>query len=219
MQPIAFVKCDNSNGKSAHATAQDPATTTEELSGDQVSDLYQSIVMNAHSTPPNNAPLLDDTPGALTTYLYCDTCEMDITGPEHYQSLAHLIGKQQHGDPLPSLAGSFSPQTKANVEVLVSRLQLEHGKEKALDWMRKQGWQDGQGLGKTNQGAPFALATTFKQDRLGVGHPNTDRRTVTHPSITKTRSVSVTSSTAGSIASQTSADAAHRQALLRYMKQ
>ncbi|KAI8069384.1 hypothetical protein BC940DRAFT_25515 [Gongronella butleri] len=163
---------------------------------------------------------------------YCESCAMEVIDPAHYQGMAHLVGRQQQLKDEEARQkrriGSNDVENDENTDqgpdVLVSRLQLEHGQTKALTWMRQQGWRDGAGLGRENQGMRHPVVTTFKQDRLGLGHPQTDRRKVTHPSIAKHTGPQpnnpMTNTNSGkSIAAQAKVDAAKRQAMLQYLKQ
>ncbi|SAL94994.1 hypothetical protein, partial, partial [Absidia glauca] len=101
----------------------------------------------------------------------------------------------------------------------VTRLEMEHGEDSAMHVMKKYGWRPGEGLGKSNQGARYPVATVWKQDRLGIGHPRTDRRRITHPSISKplTKGPSPRSPGGKKLAADAKAEATLRSAMLHYM--
>ncbi|CAO3596382.1 unnamed protein product [Absidia cylindrospora] len=168
--------------------------------------------------------------------IYCASCDLVVRDPAHFHGTAHLVSVQSSPPPSPQQRRQQQQQQQheatqqiteqqqlKDTPAAVTRLELEYGKDRAVQLMKKQGWRYGQGLGKSNQGAPYPVTTVWKQDRLGIGHPRTDRRRITHPSIskskdTKTNTLKHPGLVSGKkLAADAKAEANLRTAMLHYM--
>ena len=54
---------------------------------------------------------------------------------------------------------------------------MEEKESFAERMLRKQGWTDGQGLGKTQQGIVDPIKPTLKFDKTGIGHDHAEEFT------------------------------------------
>ncbi|KAI8336970.1 hypothetical protein BC941DRAFT_426261 [Chlamydoabsidia padenii] len=180
--------------------------------------MYQSIVSSKSTTAALNKNnqvgfTSTKTTPSLQSSHYCKSCDMVIRDPGHFHGTAHLVSTQHQ----PHRVETKNP---APTKTMVTRLELVHGKDPALQLMEKYGWRPGEGLGKSKQGTPYPVTTVWKQDRLGIGHPRTDRRRITHPSISKTSSNKGQQRAVISgkkLAVDAKAESALRSAMLHYM--
>lgn len=235
MDLIPFIKSNSSSTEKATQVGEGSANTsapvdvkTRENLGLRVAEIYQSIVAlkpaQTKTTTNANTDLCGSSTEATssshmeinaTSPVYCKSCDLVIRDPGHFHGTAHLVSTEtpqrspRHGQRI----------EEATAIRTVTRLEMEHGEDSAMHVMKKYGWRPGEGLGKSNQGTRYPVATVWKQDRLGIGHPRTDRRRITHPSISKsvTKEPSSRSVSGKKLAADAKAEAALRSAMLHYM--
>ncbi|KAI8047083.1 uncharacterized protein B0P05DRAFT_592847 [Gilbertella persicaria] len=121
--------------------------------GDQIASLYHNII----STNTTQKP----TPLEQTTY--CPDCDLDILTSDYQRHLAgtaHMVSK---------------PTTVETPDLLEL-----NGKNIGFKMMVSQGWKYEGGLGPQQEGKRHPIATTLKQDRLGIGHQDTAKKAITH---------------------------------------
>ncbi|KAI8099454.1 uncharacterized protein BX664DRAFT_321279 [Halteromyces radiatus] len=212
MKPVTFVK---GTFKKQDQEEEETLLSQEQDGrlGAQVANIYQSII-----TPTTTAAAIQTQKQSIEEKvkkdrrmktIYCESCDMEVRDPKHFSGTAHLVSIQSSPP-----SQSISPSTKG---ATLTRLQLEHGQTRALQLMEKQGWRQGQGLGKTNQGQPYPVTTIYKHDRLGIGHPRTDRRRITHPSVTSQIGKNKTLIKGKQLVADAKAEATLRSAMLHYM--
>ncbi|KAI9029962.1 hypothetical protein CLU79DRAFT_733423 [Phycomyces nitens] len=167
------------------------------VAGDEIADLYRQLTECNPSRSTND----------LT--IYCADCEMDIlvgSYQKHIRGMAHMISRQSQ--PPPDVLGLNSTN-------------------KGFQMLRKQGWRYEEGLGASEQGRRHPIATTFKHDRLCIGHKKTGPKAVTHTwsAIERARMAdkpirNLTKPLSGkALAAQAQKDAKKRAAMIHYMNQ
>ncbi|ORZ08410.1 hypothetical protein BCR42DRAFT_425087 [Absidia repens] len=235
-----------------NTNANPPSTTDDTDLGTMVAGIYESIVSSTssssatkdHDSSSSSIWTAGDSTSALDhvnskSSIYCPSCDLVVRDPAHFHGTAHLVSvqsrpppqrqqqQQQHEEAQgqKQMLEQQQQQQQKDTPAAVTRLELEYGKERAVQLMKKQGWRYGQGLGKTNQGAPYPVTTVWKQDRLGIGHPRTDRRRITHPSISKAKDTKSSKNmlknpglvSGKKLAADAKAEANLRTAMLHYM--
>jgi hypothetical protein len=237
MDLIPFVKSNSSSTETTTHNSEDSTNTStpsDDNSGSdlglRVAEIYQSIVAlkptpkktttddNAdHDGSPTKATSVFPLEISGTLPVYCKSCELVVRDPGHIHGTAHLVSTEIPQQP--RRHGRRIEEATTTTIKTVTRLEMEHGEDSAMHVMKKYGWRPGKGLGKSNQGTRYPVATVWKQDRLGIGHPRTDRRRITHPSISKplTKGPSSRSPGGKKLATDAKAEATLRSAMLHYM--
>ncbi|CAO3613392.1 unnamed protein product [Cunninghamella echinulata] len=207
MNSISFIKSEsetspfnNDDIKNKEKNDRDNNTKL----GIEIAQLYDSII-----STPSSSSIITETKLNTNSFLkktnndkgiikkediYCDSCDMIVKDPFHFQGTAHLVSSERKivsptplsASTLASASASATTQ-QSNYTLLpantITRLEMEHGKDLAIQLMKKYGWEQGKGLGKNNQGLKYPVTATWKQDRLGLGHPSTVKKKITNKSI------------------------------------
>lgn len=149
-RPVNFVL------SSSKKPTQEYSTTEQKSTGDEVAELYRSIT--------SNDKLKKDKPVEKNSsdMVKCESCNLHIpveSMGRHIRGTAHMVSADMLKAP---------------------DLLFLNEKNVGFKMLRSQGWEYEQGLGATGQGRRHPIATALKQDRLGIGHPESSRKRVTH---------------------------------------
>ncbi|KAI9299278.1 hypothetical protein BJ944DRAFT_274340, partial [Cunninghamella echinulata] len=204
--------------------------------GIEIAQLYDSII-----STPSSSSIITET--KLNSFIkkannaqesikkediYCDKCDMIIKDPSHFQGTAHLVSSEREIVSPTALSAVFptttgQPNDTSLPTNTITRLEMEHGKDLAIQLMKKYGWEQGKGLGKNNQGLKYPVTATWKQDRLGLGHPNTVKKKITNKAILPSSSSNSNSTQqqqqikGKQLAANAKAESELRTAMLHYM--
>ncbi|KAL0095733.1 hypothetical protein F4703DRAFT_1826492 [Phycomyces blakesleeanus] len=198
-KPYTFKKVHFVAGANLERTTveQEPNTSTN---GNEIADLYKQMTKCNPSISSANDP---------QSIIYCSDCEMDIlvgTYQQHIRGMAHMISRESQPPP--------------------DVLELNSA-NKGFQILRKQGWNYAEGLGVSEQGRRHPIATTFKYDRLCIGHKRSGPKAITHTwhAIERARMGSksvrqIQKPMSGKVlAEQAQRDARKRAAMIHYMNQ
>ncbi|KAI7877042.1 hypothetical protein K492DRAFT_17418 [Lichtheimia hyalospora FSU 10163] len=153
-RPVAFVR---SSDNTRSLSLPPPATS----SGDDIANLYKSIVSTPSS--PSSKPATS-SPSAVSdssAASFCAECNKQIpesTMKEHIQTVAHMVSAEY------MRSVDFLTLNQSNV---------------GFRMLQTQGWQYEEGLGALGEGRRHPVATVLKKDRSGIGHKHEPKR-VTH---------------------------------------
>ncbi|CDH55443.1 predicted protein [Lichtheimia corymbifera JMRC:FSU:9682] len=156
-RPVAFVP---SSDNTRSLSLPPPSTS----SGDDIANLYRSIVSSASSPssePATSIPIAEDSNASSSSTTFCAECNKQIpesTMKEHIQTVAHMVSAEY------MRSVDFLTLNQSNV---------------GFRMMQTQGWQYEEGLGALGEGRRHPVATVLKKDRSGIGHKHEPKR-VTH---------------------------------------
>lgn len=151
--PVNFVP-----STSRHLSTANPETEKKEekSSGDQVAELYRAIIGDEGQKEKEKEK---DEENSMVK---CESCNMLIrrgSMTRHIRGTAHMVSADILKAP------DFLVLNETNV---------------GFKMLRSQGWEYEQGLGAAGQGRRHPIATALKPNRLGIGHPESSRKRVTH---------------------------------------
>ncbi|CAO3636351.1 unnamed protein product [Cunninghamella blakesleeana] len=224
MKSIFFVKGESEtsqyNSNNDNKDNKDNEKRDNSL-GVEIAQLYDSILKipststTVQTNPTSMSFIKEEDTEQSKEAIYCPSCDMKVKDPSHFHGIAHLVSSEKDTDPSqPSPTNTNTTKSSTTI----TRLEMEHGQDLALKLMKKNGWDYGQGLGKHNQGEKYPLQATWKQDRLGLGHPNTIKKKITNKSILQPPTTIQQQKIKGKqLAANAKAESTLRSAMLHYM--
>ncbi|KAI9268087.1 hypothetical protein BDA99DRAFT_558266 [Phascolomyces articulosus] len=154
-RPIEFVR-----GTAGQKTLS--TTTPLRSTGDQVADLYKSIISEKDTM--KNIKETNDDDNEKEEKLWCPDCQLKVpasTLEQHLRGIAHRMSS--HND------------TTTTTDFLAL-----NGSNVGFQLLKSLGWEYEKGLGPEGQGRRHPIATALKQDTHGLGHKNTAKKRITH---------------------------------------
>ena len=152
--PIHFIK-EKLDIKSKYNDSDNPISSTQ---------LYKQIISLAKDTnlSKKTKPTTINQKINLTFYtcVQCNTHHLESDKQSHLSSLSHQLL-----DPVQIIVPVSYPVSSTNPGYKI---------------LSKDGWDIGRGLGKDESGMIYPVATTLKNDRLGLGVVKGKRKRITH---------------------------------------